>query len=200
MKRIIGNIIFVIYAAIAVFVTVCLLSYNEYKITEFGNESLLIIDNNSLEPDFYSGDLVIVNRNDKIEIGDNIFFYNTAEDTVEVTLGKVTDAELVTSKQITYTINDQLSLSSDYVIGSAKSASRIAGVGTVLTVLESKWGFLFIIVFPSLIAFIYEIYIVIMEIKDSNEETKKKKSKSKAKNENKDKEKKSKSTSDEEEE
>ena len=37
MKRVIGNIIFVIYAIIAIFVTVCLLSFNQYKVSEFGN-------------------------------------------------------------------------------------------------------------------------------------------------------------------
>ena len=45
MKKIIGNIIFIIYAIIAVFVTICLLSYNEFKVTEFGETSLVLIDN-----------------------------------------------------------------------------------------------------------------------------------------------------------
>ena len=93
MKRVIGNIIFVIYAIIAVFVTVCLLSYNDYKISEFGSNSLIIIDSNSLEPNFYSGDLVIVNGRDKIEEGDNIFFYNLDGNNVEVTYGEVTSIE-----------------------------------------------------------------------------------------------------------
>lgn len=167
MKRVIGNIIFVIYAIIAVFVTVCLLSYNDYKISEFGSNSLIIIDNNSLEPNFYSGDLVIVNGRDKIEEGDNIFFYNIEENNVEVTYGEVTGIEESMLNGTTYIINDQLTIEDDIVVGSAESASRISGVGSVLAVLESKWGFLFLIVFPSLIAFVYEIYIVVMEVRNS---------------------------------
>lgn len=39
-------------------------------------------------------------------------------------------------------------------------------MGTVLKVLESKWGFLLLIVFPSLIAFLYEITELFSELKD----------------------------------
>lgn len=173
MKKILGNIIFVVYAIIAILVTICLLSYNEYKVSEFGNNTLIIIDSNNLEPDFIKGELVIANSEDKIELGDNIFFYNTYARDIEITLGKVTNIEKVSEKETTYTINDSIKLSSEYVIGSAKTASKYKNVGAVLSVLESKWGFLFLIVFPSLIAFIYELYVIAMEIKDrKNEEAK----------------------------
>ena len=42
-------------------------------------------------------------------------------------------------------------------------------VGTILGILESKWGFLFLIVFPSLLAFIYEIGVVVSDIKNNKE-------------------------------
>ena len=170
MKRILGNIIFVIYALIAVLVTICLLSYNDYKVSEFGGSTLIIIDSNKLEPDFFKGDLVIANKEDKIEVGDNVFFYNTYASDMQITLGKVTEMEKVSEKETTYTINDSLTLSSSYIIGAAQSASRYGTIGAILAVLESKWGFLFLIVFPSLIAFLYEIYIIAMEIKDRKKE------------------------------
>lgn len=173
MKRIIGNIIFVIYAAIAVFVTICLLSYNDYKVSEFGSNSLLIIDNNSLEPNFYGGDLVIVNKRDKIKTGDKIFFYNIVDNEAEITLGEVTATGEKMDGTKTYTIDGQLTITDAIIIGSAETANRISGVGTVLSILESKWGFLFMIVFPSLIAFVYEIYIIIMEVQESKSEPKK---------------------------
>lgn len=170
MKRILGNIIFGLYAVIAILVTICLLSYNDYKVSELGNNSIIIIDSNKLEPDFLEGDLVVVNKEDKIDVGDNIFFYNTYTREIEVTLGKVTEIEKISEKETTYTINDSLKLSSEYVVGSAKTADRYGKIGKVLSVLESKWGFLFLIVFPSLIAFIYEIYIIVIEIKDRKTE------------------------------
>ena len=172
MKKIIIHVLFAIYVVIAVFVTVCLLSYNEFKITEFGDSSLIIIDSNEVEPDFQKGDLVIANKNDKINVGDNVFFYNTYQKEVEVAIGKVTNLEKITSSETTYTISgeEEILLSSEYIIGTAEDATKIPNVGTILGILESKWGFLFLIVFPSLIAFLYEIGVVVSEIKDAKKE------------------------------
>ena len=39
MKKKFLNFIFTIYIIVAVFATICLLSYNSYKVTEFGNKS-----------------------------------------------------------------------------------------------------------------------------------------------------------------
>ena len=79
MKRIIGNIVITIYALIAVFTTVCLLSYNQYKVSEFGDYSFILVTNEELVPNYNKGDLVIAKSGNKskIEIGDNIFFYTT---------------------------------------------------------------------------------------------------------------------------
>ena len=62
MKKVISNLIFIIYLIIAILITVCLLSYNDYKITEFGNTSLIIISDKKMQPDFNKGDLVIVEK------------------------------------------------------------------------------------------------------------------------------------------
>ena len=77
MKKVISNILFAVYMVIAIFVTICLLSYNDFKVTEFGDYSLVIIDDKELEPEFKKGDLVIVNKDEAIKLGDKAFFYNT---------------------------------------------------------------------------------------------------------------------------
>ena len=78
MKKFILNILFTVYALIAVFTTVCLLSYNEYKISEFGDNSIILVTNDELSPDFNKGDLVIVKAGNKskIAVGDKVFFYS----------------------------------------------------------------------------------------------------------------------------
>ena len=43
-------------------------------------------------------------------------------------------------------------------------------IGAILGFIESKWGFLFLIVFPSLLAFLREIFELIMEMKGRKEE------------------------------
>lgn len=174
MKRIIGNVIITIYAVIAVFTTVCLLAFNEYKISEFGNYSVILITNNELSPDFNKGDLVIVSSENKLntQVGEKVFFYNSYDRQVDVSLAEVINKEFVTSKESTFTLEGEHVISSQYVIGQANGATVIPKVGTVLSILESKWGFLFLIVLPSLIAFIYEITVVFSEIKEAREEKK----------------------------
>lgn len=174
MKKILKNLVFIIYVMIAVFVTICLLSYNDYKISEIGQTSLLIIDSNQLEPNYQRGDLVLINKKDSIKKGDQIFFYNTYSRSLEVTLATVTDIEQIGSTNATYTLEGGIMISNEYVLGPANTTTRIPVMGSVLNVLESKWGFLFLIVFPSLVAFLYEIYIVVLEIKEMKqiEETK----------------------------
>ena len=166
MKKVLGNLIFIIYAIIAVFITICLLSYNEFKVTEFGDSSLVIIDNNELEPNYNKGDLVIVNKETRIRENDSIFFYNTSADKVEITVANVINVEKVSNLEYTYTLEGDQAISSEYVIGNTEGVTIIPNLGTVLGILESKWGFLILIVFPSLLAFIYEITVVFTEIRE----------------------------------
>ena len=169
MKRIIANFIFGIYVVIAVFVTICLLSYNENKVTEFGDCSLVIIDNHELEPQYNKGDLVIVDKSKKISVGEKIFFYDTYDQEVHITAAKVEAIEEVTNTQRTYTLEGERKVSSDYVLGTADNTTKFAMIGTLLNILESKWGFLFIIVLPALLAFVYQITVIVAEIRNPKE-------------------------------
>lgn len=170
MKKTIQNILFTIYLVIAVFITVTLLSYNEFGITEFGSFTLLTITDNAIEPDFYEGELVIVNKNDKILTGRKAFFYDSSEDKVEVKLATIEDAEKINENETTYTLEGDRKISGEYVIGPAYTADVIPVMGTLLNILQSKWGFLFIIVFPALILFINQFGIVFSGIKEAKKE------------------------------
>jgi hypothetical protein len=162
MKKVILNIVIAIYAIIAITITVCLLSYNDYKVTMFGSTSLVIIDNESLKPDYVSGDLVLVDRDKEIEIGDEIFFYNSQ---AVISLAKVTEIQEVTDTQTTYVLEGDKPISSDVLIGNAKDTKVIGMIGNVLRVLESKWGFLILVVLPAVLAFLYEVFEVIAEFR-----------------------------------
>lgn len=173
MKKTLSNILFIIYVVVAIFVTVCLLSYNDFKVTEFGDYSLVIISDEGLEPDFKKGDLVIVNKKSPIITGRKAFFYNTYDRKIEIKLGKIEAAEKVTATETTYTLEGERTISGQYVLGPSDTAEVIPTVGGILEVLESKWGFLFIIVLPSLLAFIYQISVVVSELRSSNDKGKK---------------------------
>lgn len=174
MKKIISNVLFVIYMIIAIFVTVCLLSYNDFKVTEFGDYSLVIITDDELEPDYKKGDLVIVSKQKSIDVGKKAFFYNTYNRDIEIKLGTIVNAEPVTATETTYTLEGEHKISGQYILGPSDTSKTISGVGTILSILESKWGFLFIIVLPALLAFIYQISVVISEIRESKDNKEKK--------------------------
>ena len=174
--KILLSILVIAYIAVAVFVTACLLNYNDYKITEFGKTSLIIVDNNELNPDFKKGSLLVVSKKnaDKIVKGDSVIFYNTYNNQVNLSLGKVELMDKINETETTYTITGNYSISSQYLVGATKDAKVYAGLGTLLGILESRVGFLMFIIFPVSLAFLYEIYVLILEIKKPvKEETKK---------------------------
>lgn len=165
--KIFGLLIVAVYLVVAVFLTVCLLNYNKYHITELGKKSLIIVSDDDLEPKYVKNDLVVVykNNNEDIKSGDYVFFYNAYQNQVSVNLGKIIKSTRVNEKEYTYTLEGNLEVSSQYVIGKSETSKAYSNMGLVLKVLESRLGFLLIIILPILVLFIYQIYAVILEIK-----------------------------------
>ena len=142
MKKI-GNflldIVIGVWLVAAIFVTVCLLSYNDFKVSTFGDTSLLIIDDDSMEPDFMEGDLLIVKRNSdsKINVGDKVFYYNSAMDSnVWIYYDIVEDKKAITRDETSYTL-DGKSVSGEYLIGKADGTKVMHKAGTFLGIFTS---------------------------------------------------------------
>lgn len=157
------DILIGVWLVAAIFVTVCLLSYNDFKVSTFGSTSLLIIDDDSMEPEFLEGDLLIVKRNsdNKINIGDKIFYYNSDKNSdVWIYLDTVEEKTPITKDETSY-ILDGKTVSGSYVIGKADGAKVMHHAGTFLGIFTSRWGFMFLVIFPTLFAIIYEIMMII---------------------------------------
>ncbi len=169
MKKILKNVITILYVVIAILVTVCLLSYNKFKTSQFGNTTLVIVDNNDLEPAYKKGSLALV-QNSKVNVGDEIFYYDSFGNQINISVAKVTNKEELSQSQGTYTMENGKVIATDHIIGKTKDVTTISSVGTVLGLLESKWGYLFLIVLPTLLAFLYEIYEIIIQIKGNKKE------------------------------
>lgn len=167
------SILIIPYVIIAIFTTACLMNYNKYGITQFGNKSLIIVEDNSLEPTFKKGNLLIVTKPSDLESvipGDSIFFYNNYEEEVSVSLSTVSKRKKVTDTEYSYTIEGNYEISSEYFIGGVNNTIIYPFFGTLLNVFTSKAGYLLIFVLPILCFFIYEIYAVVKEIKEYKEE------------------------------
>ena len=165
MKKI-GNLILDIiigaWLIVAIFVTICLLSYNEFRVSTFGKNTLLIIESDAMEPDYVEGDLLLIKRNsdNKINVGDKIFYYNSAMNSnVWIYLDTVQEKKEITRDETTFVLNDK-SVSGEFVIGKAESAKVYHKLGTYLSIFTSRWGFMFLVIFPTLFAIIYEIMMI----------------------------------------
>ena len=168
MKKILVSAIVIIYIVVAITVTFCLLNYNSKKVTQFGDKSLLIIPDDKLEPEYANGDLVIVDKKHISDVkgGEKIFFYMS--DTIKI--GEVRSVNKYEGVSSTFIMDGNYQVIEDDVIGSATTAKAYGKIGKVLSVIESKWGFLFIIIFPSILMCINEICQVIAEIRGTGED------------------------------
>lgn len=147
MKKIVFNIFIGVYLITTILITYVLLSYNKYNIAEFNNSYLFADKSN----------LMIVNKDDNIKNGDDIYYYGNN--------GKIKMGKVNSISDGVYTLDNEYALDNDSVLGNKNKAKSYAILGSIYSILTSKWGYLFIIIFPMLIAFVYEIYEIVKEIK-----------------------------------
>ena len=164
VKAVLGCIGFV-YLLFIIFVTVCLLNYNKYKVTQIKDKTFILIDDKSDK--YNNGDLVVFTRgsNDDIIANDEISFYEVVKGTSSVNIGTVTDREKISDKETTFVINGSHKISSEFVIGKTAEAKVFPKLGKLLYVFESQYGFLLLVIFPSLMVFFYAAYSFINELK-----------------------------------
>lgn len=163
IKSIIMGILLFIYFTFVIAMTVLLLNFNDYGITEFGNTSLIIINDEISNENYKKGDLVITEKKkiDKLTIGEEIFTYKVdSKGNVSIDLGKIGN---IYPEEDALSFENGSTYSMEFVAGTPKEVHE--KIGTYLSVIESKWGFLFIVLVPSFLIFVYEVYSLIVEIK-----------------------------------
>ena len=173
MKKVLGSIVFVLYVIMVLTVTILLLSYNEYMCSEINGYTVYIVRDDMLEPNYVKGDLLLIKHvSDKnVNIGDKLYFYqNVSNNDYFVRYGEVTD-KIEMSRRTVYTIDGQYQYDSSYLIGEEDGSYVFHKIGSILAVLESRWGYLFFVVIITLLLFLEELYELYMEIKYGNEIT-----------------------------
>ena len=163
------------YLIIAVFIIVCLLNRNENGVIELGSHNLIIVSSESdeLESNYNKGDLIVVKNisKDDVEINDMVFFYRMEFSEGSVNLANVIKKEVVNENETTFTVKDNYRFSSEFLIGRSSDSTTYGTVGSIINLLVSRWGFLFLIILPLLFAFLYQIYNIVVEVKkEMNEE------------------------------
>lgn len=163
MKKVVINILIILYFLVTIVVTYSLLSYNKYNIVETSNRFILTI--NEENDDFKKSDLLIVEKNDDILKDDYVFYYDMYAHQVTVKYAKVVSVEEINKEEKEVQLENDLVLSSENVLGTKENTTSYKLLGAIFNALTSKWGYLFIIIFPMLIAFIYELYAIVKEVK-----------------------------------
>ncbi len=192
MKNVLKSVwsfIEVIIVVYVIFVTSCILMRNDYGYTQFGKYTFVTISESNAKffKDYEEGDLLIV-RGQKFNIneGDVIYYYLSLDDKYLVRQGVVASkVEDEYSALYTLNDNDKSSVSSSRVIGKYVSVKK--GAGRALEVLESRFGFLFLVLLPIMIVFIYQVYQLVVvaryEVVDDDDDDKKKTKKKEEKKE-----------------
>lgn len=165
MKRVILKIGIGFYIVVTLFVTICLLAYNDYKVSEFGDTSLFVLKEDL--GGFNKNDLLIVSKKDIGNIKQNteVLYYDSYDSKVKIDIEKVTKVDKISDKEYTLNFDDGSYISNDFIIGSVDSTVNLGFLGLFLKVLESKIGYLLIIVLPMFLVFLYELVAVVKEIK-----------------------------------
>lgn len=167
MKKVLGTILFVVYAIIAITVTVLLLSYNDYNNSEIGGYTIYIVKDDSLEPEYKQGSILLIKgTNDKnVQVGEKLFIYKVLNSQEYEVINTTLQAKTQQGRHLVYVVDNEESYANDYFIGKVSDTIVIEGWGYILNLLESKWGYLFCIVVVSLLLFLQEVFELVMEIK-----------------------------------
>lgn len=167
MKKIVLRILGIVYVLLAILLTTCLLKYNDKEVPQFGNKVLLVAGSEIEE--CKKGTLLITELGKDFKEQDEVVYYSSTND---LKIGKI------------QSINDKVALvgsdniNSDNIIGLKDKTKFIGVLGSIFKFLTNRIVYLFIIVLPILLLFIYEICLIVKCIKkekkdDSDEKTKK---------------------------
>ena len=122
----------------------------EEKVGNYDKRDLLIVEKTKIED---------------LENGEKIFYYDSKDEKVSIEIGTIKEIDKVSDKEYTLNFSDGSYVSSDYIIGNCDDVVNLGFLGNILGVLESKVGYLLIIVMPMFITFLYELYAIIKEIR-----------------------------------
>ena len=158
------EVIIIIYV---VLVTMFVLCKNKYGYTQFGDYSFANIDLIAEKnvKDTKKGYLLVVKNSNDIHKGDLIYYYAVLNDNYIVRSAVVADVKEDDYSAL-YTVslsNTTINVASSRVLG--KYSTVYNNLGSILSVLESRVGFLLLVLLPIMVVFIYQVYEFIIMLK-----------------------------------
>lgn len=191
--RLVWSIIEVIIIIYVITITAFILCRNKYGYTQFGDytlDSVSLMDERNISI-AKKGDLLIIRNSNDFKVGDVIYYYAAYNESYVVRSDAILKVEDDGFTSL-YTVKrgeDEVTVADNKIIG--KYATNYKGLGAILDVVESRVGFLFLVLLPIMIVFIYQVYEFVMIIRyervdeEDDEEEKPAKKKKSTKNEEK---------------
>ena len=167
------EVIIIIYV---ICITAFLLCKNNYGFTQIGDMTFITIDEEAINylPEAKENDLLLVRADSSdIEVGDKIYYYDTENSMYVVKSAHVKTIQSSDSGMGVYTLDDseESTIATTRAIG--KYSTTYKTIGGILDILQSRLGFLLLVILPILLIFMYQIYALIVVIKYGDEEEKK---------------------------
>ena len=161
------EIIIIIYV---ICLTTILLAKNKFGFTQLGDYVLTSIGSNDVNNiiNTEQGDLLVIKNTSDLNVGDVIYYY-AVYDEKYIICSDVVKSMQKDDFSALYTIDDQYNstVHSDKVIG--KYTSKYHKLGNYFSFLQSRVGFLFFVLLPIMVVFIYQIYDFTIILKYGNE-------------------------------
>lgn len=177
--RKIGSILWAFLEVVIIVYVICItmgiLLRNKYGYTQIEDYTFVTMQEETYEyiDKAKEGDLLIVRGSKKIEVGDVIYYYVNINNQYVVKSGAV--AEMTEGETTSlYILNDdaRTTVASTKVLG--KESNLYPTWGKILDVLMSRFGFLFLVLLPIMVVFIYQIYefVMVLKYEEAEESTK----------------------------
>ena len=156
IKKIIVSIVLIAFFAFTITMTILLLNFNKFGVTQFDDTSLLIIKKGFTSETYQKNSLVVVEAKEikDYQVGEEVFVYHLdGHGGVNIQLGVVGQ---IHEEDDALTFSNGDTYSYEFIIGSGEKI--YPNLGKYLSIVESKWGFLFIILVPNFFLFVYQLY------------------------------------------
>ena len=147
-------------------ITLFIVKRNSYGYTEIFDYQFSIVEKSNSKnlKNSKVGDLVVVRKDSSVKVGDKIYYYGVQSHQYVVMEGVVSSIEGDKNNRL-YALEGDIktTIVSKRILG--KKATFIHHFGGVLKVLESHMGFLFLVLLPIMIIFIYQIFQLFVQVK-----------------------------------
>lgn len=158
--KVLWHILEVIIICYVVFITACILFRNGYGYTQFGPMTVVTVNDvnvNDFE-NISNGSLLLIKDSNSFKVDDEVFYYDIRDQKYIVVSDRIVNIE--DGKYIVDGVNEnnevvQVKLNNKKIIG--KNYVKIGILGYLVDLLESRIGFLLLVILPIFIVFLYEL-------------------------------------------